>query len=670
MENLGSLAILLAFSMAIYAVLASLVGRLKQKPFLIVSGERAVYAVWFLISVAAAVLVGALLTGDFRFAYVAEHSNRAMPALYKFAAWWGGQEGSLLLWSWLLATYSSVVAFTNRRRHRDFMPYVIAVLMTVQTFFLVLNAFVATPFKVLSLDGRITAVPDGNGLSPLLQYPAMAIHPPMLYLGYVGFAVPFAFAIGSLITRQAGDGWIHTTRRWTLVTWLFQSTGVMLGMAWAYHVLGWGGYWGWDPVENASLLPWLSGTAFLHSVMMQEKKGMMKVWNMVLISATFFLCILGTFLTRSGVVQSVHAFARSEIGKYFVTFMAIGIAATVYLILERLDYLKSESQLESVVSRESSFLFNNLILLASCFAVLWGTLFPVTSALVSNNQISLDADWYNRLMVPIGLFLLFLTGVGPLFSWRRTSLESLRRNFQWPGAAAVVLVGALIAAGVRSYYALISFGFCLFVALTVFMEFYKGSKSIAAKNGMNLARAAVELTHRNTRRYGGYVVHMGIVLMFIGFTGQAFNLKDTRELNIGDSMKIGRYDLKMVNLEQGENANYQWHRATVDVYKDGQELGLLRPEKRFFQASRQSTSEVGIRVRPNEDVYLNFGAMSDDNQRAVIQAYINPLVSWVWIGGLVLIGGTLICLVPAKIKMQYARTQVVGVTGKHATVPK
>jgi cytochrome c-type biogenesis protein CcmF len=670
MENLGSLALLLAFSVALYAALASLVGRLKQKPFLMVSGERAVYSVWVLVTVAAAVLVHGLLTGDFRLAYVAEHSNRAMPAVYKFAAWWGGQEGSLLFWSWLLATYSSVVAFTNRRKHRDFMPYTIAVLMTVQTFFLVLNNFVATPFKVLSMDGRITALPDGNGLSPLLQYPAMAIHPPMLYLGYVGFAVPFAFAIGSLITRQAGDGWIFTTRRWTLVTWLFQSTGVMLGMAWAYHVLGWGGYWGWDPVENASVLPWLSGTAFLHSVMMQEKKGMMKVWNIVLISTTFFLCILGTFLTRSGVVQSVHAFARSEIGKYFVTFMAIGIAATVYLILERLDYLKSESQLESVVSRESSFLFNNLILLASCFAVLWGTLFPVISALASNNQISLDADWYNRLMVPIGLFLLFLTGVGPLFSWRRTSLESLRRNFQWPGAAAVVLVGVLLVAGMRSYYALISFGFCLFVALTVFMEFYKGSKSIAAKNGMNLVRAAVELTHRNTRRYGGYLVHMGIVLMFIGFTGQAFKLYELKEMNIGDSMKIGHYDLKMVNLEQGENANYQWHRATVDVFKDGRELGLLRPEKRFYQASRQSTSEVGIRVRPNEDVYLNFGAMSDDNQRAVIQAYINPLVSWVWVGGLVLIGGTLICLVPAKIKMQYARTQVVGVTGKHATVPK
>src|SRR5438128_4410189 len=295
--------------------------------------------------------------------------------------------------------------------------------------------------------------------------------------------------------------------------------------------------------------------------MMQEKKGMMKVWNIVLVSATFFLCILGTFLTRSGVVQSVHAFARSEIGKYFVSFLALGIAATIYLILDRLEYLKSESELESVISRESSFLFNNLILLASCFAVLWGTLFPVISEAATGDKISLDADWYNRLMVPIGLFLLLLTGVGPLFAWRKTSAESLRRNFQWPGIASLVLVGALIAAGMRHFYALISFGFCLFVALTIVIEFYKGGRSIAAKNDMNLVRAMVELTHRNTRRYGGYLVHMGIVLMFIGFTGHAFNVNEVKEVNTGDTMKVGSYDLKMMDLQEGQTENYQWHRA-------------------------------------------------------------------------------------------------------------
>jgi cytochrome c-type biogenesis protein CcmF len=668
MENLGSLAILLAFCVAIYATLASVVGRVKRKPFLVVSGERAVYSTWVLMTLASAILVYSLMTGDFRFAYVAEHSNRAMPMLYKFAAWWGGQEGSLLFWSWLLSTYAAVVIFTNRRKHRDMMPWVIGVMTTVQTFFLVLNNFIANPFQMLASDKLIVAVPDGNGLSPLLQYPAMAIHPPMLYLGYVGFCVPFAFAIGSLITKQPGDAWIHTTRRWTLVTWLFQSCGIMLGAAWAYHVLGWGGYWGWDPVENASLLPWLSGTAFLHSVMMQEKKGMMKVWNIVLVSATFFLCILGTFLTRSGVVQSVHAFARSEIGKYFVTFLALGIAATIYLILDRLEYLKSESELESVISRESSFLFNNLILLASCFAVLWGTLFPVISEAISGDKISLDADWYNRLMVPIGLFLLLLTGVGPLFAWRRTSVDSLRRNFQWPGIASLVLAIVLFALGMRNFYAIISFGFCLFVALTVIIEFYKGASAIAAKSAMNLARATVELTHRNTRRYGGYLVHMGIVLMFIGFTGHAFNQNEVKELNVGDKMQVGAYTLKMLDMQSGDNENYTWNRAVMEVSKGGSVLGTLEPEKRFYKASRQSTSEVGIRQRPNEDLYLNFGGMSDDNQRAVIQAYVFPLVSWIWIGGLVLIGGTLTCLVPSKVKMQYARTEVVGITKKHATV--
>ncbi|MGA7238885.1 MAG: heme lyase CcmF/NrfE family subunit [Bryobacteraceae bacterium] len=668
MENLGALAILMAFCMAIYAAIASAVGRARRKPFLVASGGRAVYAVWGLMTLAAAILVHALLTSDFRFAYVAEHSNRAMPTMYKFAAWWGGQEGSLLFWSWLLSTYAAVVVFTNRRKHRDLMPYVVAVLATVQTFFLLMNNFVANAFQMLAVDKLITSVPDGNGLNPLLQYPAMAIHPPMLYLGYVGFVVPFAFAFASVLTKQPGDGWIHTTRRWTLITWLFQSTGIMLGAAWAYHVLGWGGYWAWDPVENASLLPWLSGTAFLHSVMMQEKKGMMKVWNIVLISATFLLCLFGTSITRGGLVDSVHAFASSSIGKYFVSFLVLAIVAVVWLILDRLEYLRSESQLESVVSRESSFLFNNLILLASCFAVLWGTLFPKISEYFTNNKISLDFDWYNRLMVPIGLFLLFLTGVGPLFAWRRTSLESLRRNFQIPGIAGLVLALALFAAGMRSFYALVSFGLCLFVALTVLSEFYKGSRAISGKTGQNLLRAAVELTHRNTRRYGGYLVHMGIVLMFIGFTGHAFNQSEVKELNVGDSMRIGGYDLKMVDLKQSENDNYAWHRATIAVYSKGEQITTLEPEKRFYKASRQGTSEVGLRMRPNEDLYINFGGMSDDNQRAVIQAYVFPLVSWIWIGGLLLIGGTLTCLVPSKVRMQYARTEVIGVARKHAPV--
>jgi cytochrome c-type biogenesis protein CcmF len=594
MENVGALALLLAFCISLYAIVASVAGRLKNKPFLTLSGERAILAVWVLISTAAGILIYSLMTGDMRMAYVASHTNRAMPGFYKFAAWWGGQEGSLLFWSWILSTYGAVVVLTGKGKHRVLMPWVVAILSSVQIFFLTLNAFVVSPFQVLALDRVVTSVPDGMGLNPLLQYWAMVIHPPMLYLGYVGFAVPFAFAMASLISKAPGDSWIHTTRRWTIVTWLFQGTGIMLGSAWAYHVLGWGGYWMWDPVENASLLPWLAATAFLHSVMMQEKKGMMKVWNMVLIGATFFLCIYGTFLTRSGIISSVHAFAESPIGKYFVGFLAIGIAATVWLILDRLQYLRSEAELESVVSRESSFLFNNLILLASCFAVLWGTMFPVLSEKFSTEKISLDAVWFNRLMVPIGLFLLFLTGVGPLFAWRRTSLESLRKNFQWPGIGMLVVVAALFAGGMRYPYSIISLGLCFFVMATIVMEFFRGSRAISEKSNVGLIPAMIELTHRNTRRYGGYLVHMGIVLMFIGWSGHPFNQTAIGEVNKGDTMKVGRYTLKVADLTQGETADYQWDTAILEVSKDGKSLGILEPTRRFYKIAQQGTAEVAL----------------------------------------------------------------------------
>jgi cytochrome c-type biogenesis protein CcmF len=668
MENIGSLAILLAFCFAIYAVLGSLVGKWANRPLLIVSAERAVYCIWALLTTAAGILIYSLIHGDYRLSYVWEHSNLAMPNIYKFASWWGGQEGSLLFWSWLLASYSSVVVFKNRRKFRDMMPYVTAILMTTQTFFLILIAFVAKPFNVWQMGHLVTDLHDGNGLNPLLQYWTMVIHPPMLYLGYVGFVVPFAFATASLITKQPGEGWIKTTRRWTLVTWMFQTTGILLGAGWAYAVLGWGGYWGWDPVENASLLPWITATAFLHSVMMQEKKGMMKVWNVVLVSTTFFLCIFGTFLTRSGVVNSVHAFAQSSIGTYFVTFLAIGIALTVYLILNRLDYLKSEAQLESVLSRESSFLFNNLILLASCFAVLWGTLFPVISEALTGEKISVDAPFFNRVQIPIAMFLMLLTGVGPLIAWRKSSVESLKRAFMWPMLSGLVVAVTLAASGVRNFYALVSFALCTFVAVTVLIEFYKGANAIRSKTGANILVSMVELTHRNTPRYGGYLVHMGVVLMFIGFTGKAFDKDTTVEVAPGSLVKLGNYDLHTFPVESTQNENYAAMALPIEVYKNGEDVATLVPEHRVYIASKQPTSEVAIRRRLNEDLYLNFAGMSADNQRAVLQAYVFPLVSWIWIGYWVVLIGTLICLTPAKTKMIWARTQVVGIAGKHEKV--
>ncbi len=664
MENLGALSILLAFCLSIYSVFASLVGKLKRRPYLVVSAERAVYSAWALLTLASGLLVYALLTGDYRLAYVAAHSNDAMPAVYKFSAWWGGQEGSLLLWAWILSCYSAVVVWQNRRKLRDMMPYVTSILMVTQAFFLLLITVPLSPFEVLAVGKEITPVGDGNGLNPLLQYWTMAIHPPTLYLGYVGFIVPFAFAMGSLLTRQPGDAWIHTTRRWALVTWLFQSTGVLLGAGWAYAVLGWGGYWGWDPVENASLLPWITATAFLHSVMMQEKKGMMKVWNMVLVSATFFLCIFGTFLTRSGVVSSVHAFAQSPIGTYFVVYLAAGIALTTYFILDRLDYLKSEAQLESVVSRESAFLFNNLILLASCFAILWGTMFPVISEWVTGEKISVDAPFFNKVNVPIGLFLLFLTGVGPLIAWRRSSIESLRKAFLVPAVGGILVMGVLMGFGVVHPYALLSFGLCTFVMGTIVSEFYKGAGAIRAKTGQNWFSAIVELTHRNTRRYGGYIVHVAIVAMFIGFTGAAFNKDRAVDVQQGESFEVGRYTLQVRSVETGENENYRWGHAVIDAFDGGKQVTTLRPERRIYKRREEPASVVAIRRGLREDLYLNFAGMTPEGDKAVIQAYVFPLVGWIWIGFWILLLGTGVCLIPSKVRLQYAKTKVVGVVAR------
>ncbi len=672
MENLGALAILLALCFSAYAIVAALVGKWKSKPLVALSAERAVYAIWLLLTTASCLLIYAFLTDDFRNAYVASHSNKAMPTVFKFSAWWSGMEGSLLLWAWILSSYSAIVVLTNRRKFRDMMGYVIAILMVTQMFFLFLVAFPENPFQVLAVGKGPADIPDGQGMEPLLQYWTMVIHPPTLYLGYVGFVVPFAFAMASLITRQPGEAWIHTTRKWTLITWGFQGAGVLLGAGWAYAVLGWGGYWGWDPVENASLLPWITATAFLHSVMMQEKKGMMKVWNMALIAITFFLCIFGTFLTRSGIVGSVHAFAQSPIGKYFVMFLATGVAGTVYLILDRLDYLKSEAQLESVVSRESSFLFNNLLLLASCFAVLWGTIFPVISEAVTGEKITVDAPFYNRVNVPIGLFLMFLTGVGPLIAWRRSSWESLKRAFRWPTLAAVALTVALVAMGIYHPYALMSFALCLFVTATIAMEFYKGAAAIRSKSGSNLIVSMVELTHRNTRRYGGYIVHMAMVLLFIGFTGAAFNKDATVDVKVGSSYHLGRYDLKLRDVLVGDNDNYIWQKAVIDVSVNGSQVGTLEPEQRKYKVNGRGTSEVAIRRRLNEDLYLNLAAVNEAGgaRTATMQSYVFPLVSWIWIGFVSLLLGTLVCLIPPKVKMQYVKTEVVGYVKKDAPVTK
>jgi cytochrome c-type biogenesis protein CcmF len=652
-DILGSLALLLAFLAAVYAVVAGIVGIVTRRVLLKKSARNAGMAVFVLVTVAVACLEFFFFTNNFSLAYVAEHSNTALPPYYKFAALWAGQEGSLLLWTWLLSGYAFFVLFLNRKRHPELMPYAGVVLAGVQTFFLTLNNFVATPFQVIAgADGagvmHLAKLSEGRGLNPLLQYPEMVIHPPMLYLGYTGFTVPFAFALAALLGRYPGEKWIHITRRWTMIAWCFQSIGILLGAHWAYAVLGWGGYWAWDPVENASLLPWITGTAFLHSVMMQEKRGMMKVWNVWLVFTTFLLCILGTLLTRSGVVSSVHAFAQSSIGGWFVGFLIIVFLVCAAAYWKNRDYLRSDNQLDSLVSRESSFLFNNLILLAACFAVLWGTLFPVLSEWVEGSKISVGPPFFNKVMIPIALFLLMLTGVGPLLAWRKTSFDALKRNFAWPLAGGVLAGVIALIFGFRDVYALMCLILSVFVTLTIGSEFFRGARVISARDGTNLLTSVAELTMRNTRRYGGYVVHFGMVLVFIGIAGTPFNRDIQKDLGIGDTLKIGPYTILCQNFDQVANNNYQSSRATLEVFKNGKSDMMLYPERRFFLTSQITETMVAVQSSPLRDLYVVYAGQSPESGRPSVHAYLLPLVKWIWFGGIVVVLGTILALVPNR----------------------
>jgi cytochrome c-type biogenesis protein CcmF len=649
----GSFALLLAFVCAAYAFVGGIAAILTRHPLLVKSTRQAGMATCCLIFLATFSLEYLFFSDNFSIAYVVSHSNRDLSTFYKIAALWSGQEGSLLFWSFLLAIYVFSVLVTYRNKNGELMPYVGVVMAGVQIFFLMLNNFVASPFKALATpaaNGALEYVTraDGNGLTPLLQYPEMVIHPPNLYSGYTGFTIPFAFALGALLARYPGEKWIHLTRKWTMIAWMFQSCGILLGAHWAYAVLGWGGYWGWDPVENASLLPWLTGTAFLHSVIMQEKRGMMKVWNVWLVFCTFLLCILGTFLTRSGVVSSVHAFAQSSIGSWFVGFIAIILLVCFGAYFLNRDYLKSENQLDSIVSRESSFLFNNLLLLVSCIAVLSGTLFPVFSEWITGDRISVGAPFFNKVNIPTGLLLLFLTGVGPLLAWRKTSTESLKRNFGWPLGTGLVAGVVAFALGFREFFSLICLILCVFVFSTIGLEFLRGAKVIRARSGASLLASAIDLTMRNTRRYGGYIVHVGMVFVFIGLSGAAFNRDTQKEMQLGQTMQIGPYTLLLQSFDTKPEKNYTAERMIVEVLRDNKPLMMLYPEKRKFSTTDQNGTMVAIYSTLREDLYVVFAGMSPDTQLPVMHAYLNPLVKWIWLGGVFVVFGTIVALLPNR----------------------
>jgi cytochrome c-type biogenesis protein CcmF len=657
MAFLGNFALLLAFALSVYCFGAGLLALLSpdepSSQRLSETARRAGIVVFGAVFLAAVALVVSAFRDDFTIAYIFHHSNRDLPTPYKFATLWSGQEGSILFWCLLLSAYAFVLRLRYKTDPRLF-AYASVVVAGVQIFFLALVNFAANPFGLL--EGPLR--PDGSGLNPLLQYPEMVIHPPMLYLGYVGFTVPFAFALGALIMKYPGEKWIHITRRWTMVTWGFLTCGIFLGSHWAYSALGWGGYWGWDPVENASLMPWLVGTAFLHSVMMQEKRGMLKVWNMWLVFACFWLAILGTFLTRSGIISSVHAFAQSSIGSWFAWFLGITFAVFIFFFVLNHKHLRSENKLEGMISRESSFLFNNLLFLLLTLDVLWGTWFPKISELVQGNKVTVGAPFYNRVAIPVALILLLLTALGPLLAWRKTSFESLKRNFTWPCVAALI-VGLFVMLtptswgsifglkpwhDVSYFYSLMTIVLSVLVAFTVGSEFYRGGRVIAEKTGQGMFASMVQLTHRNTRRYGGYIVHFGVVLVMIGFSGSALNQDKEAELGYGDHMQIGSYDLVCRSYTQDDNANQETEWALMDVYQNGQLVRTMTPQRIFYKASQQASTKPDIDQGFKEDLYLVYEGQNDKGQ-PVIKAHLNPMVIWIWIGAWVMIIGTGLALV-------------------------
>ncbi len=671
MATIGSFALLLALVLSLYCfgagLLALILGPGSER--LGETSRRAGIVVFGAVLLAAVVLEVCAFRNDFTIAYIYHHSNRDLDAAYKFATLWSGQEGSLVFWSLLLSAYAFVLRLRYKTDPRLF-AYASVVIAAVQIFFLSLICFAANPFGLIQ--GPVRA--DGTGLNPLLQYPEMVIHPPMLYLGYVGFTIPFAFALGALIMKYPGEKWIHITRRWTMVTWGFLTIGIFLGAHWAYSVLGWGGYWGWDPVENASLMPWLVGTAFLHSVIMQEKRGMLKVWNMWLVFASFWLAILGTFLTRSGIINSVHAFAQSSIGTWFAWFLAFTFAAFLYFFVKNARYLRSEHKLENYVSRESSFMFNNLLFCALCFVVLWGTWFPKISELVQGNKVTVGAPFYNRVAIPVGLVLVMLTAFGPLLSWRKTSIESLKRNFLWPTVGAGIVVILLMATpgdwgkpfGLRPwqdisyFYSLMAISLAALVIFTIISEFYRGGRVISEKTGQGMFASMVQLTHRNTRRYGGYIVHFGVVVVVIGVAGAAFNQDKEQEMGYGDKMAIGPYTLICRSYTDEEFPNYAAEWAVLDVYKNGKQIDTMTPERRFYKASRQTSTMPFIRSGLDEDLYLVYEGLNEQTGHPILKAHLNPLVMWIWLGVWIMLGGTLLAMVPnAQAQVPVPVTRVI-----------
>ena len=644
MSSLGSYLLLAAFVTCAYAVAASIAGARRRSDRLVESGVGAFYLVAAIMSVASSVIVYAFVVEDYSIKYVQRYSDSVQPLFYKITSYWGGLDGSIMFWVFLLSLFGSAAVYVNRERHRELIPYVVVVISAVQMFFLFLMVVHNNPFETYLTESPT----DGAGLNPLLQNFYMAIHPPTIYTGFVGLTIPYAFGMAALITGHLDDSWVRAVRRWTMIAWLFLSVGLGLGMIWAYEELGWGGYWGWDPVENAALLPWFTATAFLHSVRVQEQRGMLRVWNVTLVILTFFLTIFGTFMTRSGVVQSVHAFGEDPVlSDLFMIFMIAILTVSFGFVLYRLPLLRARNELDSWVSREAAFLANNWILLFSAFFVLFATMFPTLSEAVTGERLTVGPPFFNRWMLPIGLMLLLLTGVGPLLAWRKSTISNLREQFLLPVGAAVVTAGVLAALGMRVWVSGLCFALCAFVVGTISQEFWRGARVRQQATGTDVFTALIGLTSRNKRRYGGYIVHIGIVLIFLGFAGAGFKQDEQVLLRPGQQAQVGDFVVRLDAVRVTDDGQKQMITAHTTVFRDGEELAKMYPAKWFFRKHEgEPTTEVAIRRTFAEDIYLVLPAFDLEDQSASMEIVINPLVNWVWMGFGILALGTGIALLP------------------------
>jgi cytochrome c-type biogenesis protein CcmF len=642
-SDLGAIAQTLALVFALYAIASSALGARLDRPALVASGRRALYVVTAFLVTACVSLILSFTTHDFGARYVYEHSSLSMPWQYTTTAFYSGQEGSLLYWATTLSLFAALAVALHGRSPARLMPWVAVVLASILSFLLIALNFVSTPFA------RTSVVPlDGLGLNPLLRDPGMLVHPPLLLLGYMSFSVPFAFAIAAMITGELDSGWLRSIRRWTLAAWTIQTTGLLLGAWWAYHVLGWGGYWGWDPVENAALLPWLTATAFLHSTMVQERRGSLKVWNLALIIATFALCIFGTFEVRSGIISSVHSFAYSAIGGVFLGFLAAVLIVSIGLFVYRLPRLRPEHEFDSVVSREGSFLLNNLLLTGIAFATFWGTLFPLLSSSLRGQTMTVGADFYQQVNGPLFAILILVMGIGPLLAWRRASWPSVWRNFRWPALIAAVVATALPILGVRDFWAVIGFVICAFSAATILYEVWRGVR-VRHAHGENYAQAALMLFNRHRVRYGGYLVHMGLIVLAVGVIGgHFFQTQRETQLKRGESMTVAGYTLRFDRAFGETEPGADAVKAQFTLMRDGKTLRQIEAGQRTFEGfADQPVSIISISTFGLDDVYV-FVSSVDGADAASVRVFVNPLTPLVWMGGALMLLGGVLCWWPER----------------------